>query len=201
MDMPEDLVGGVPGIDFSNCVSHIEKRNYVERYRFLLAWSRRSRLLLPEEARGLAREAERRPGVVEEVTTRALDLARATRRLLGAAAEEGGHLPGDLAVLNRELSLALPRLCLEDNGTGLRWNWDANDSDLDRLLWPVARSAAELLVSEDLCRVKVCASDTCTWLFLDTSRNRRRRWCDMSVCGNREKARRHRVSNRRRRAP
>ena len=61
----------------------------------------------------------------------------------------------------------------------------------DRMLWPVTRSAAELLVSGELSRVRTCANDTCGWLFMDTSKNRSRRWCDMNDCGNRAKARRH----------
>ena len=61
------------------------------------------------------------------------------------------------------------------------------------MLWPVAHSAAELLISDDLDRVKQCADDRgCGWLFVDTSRNRSRRWCSMESCGNRAKVQRHR---------
>ena len=59
------------------------------------------------------------------------------------------------------------------------------------LLWPVVRDAAELLVAGELRRVGKCCGDNCDWLYLDTSRNRSRRWCDMQSCGNRAKARRH----------
>jgi predicted RNA-binding Zn ribbon-like protein len=38
-------------------------------------------------------------------------------------------------------------------------------------------------------RLKACKSDTCRWAFIDHARNRSRQWCDMAVCGNREKAR------------
>ena len=62
--------------------------------------------------------------------------------------------------------------------------------DLERPLWDIARSAADLLTSGDHDRIKECASTTCEWVFLDRSRNRSRRWCDMSDCGNRAKARR-----------
>ena len=61
---------------------------------------------------------------------------------------------------------------------------------LDYPLWPIARSAADLLVSADVALVHECASDVCSWLFVDRSPGRRRRWCDMKVCGNRAKARR-----------
>ena len=62
----------------------------------------------------------------------------------------------------------------------------------DRILWPVARSAGELLISDKLDRVRQCADDRgCGYLFVDTSRNRSRRWCSMESCGNRAKAHRH----------
>ena len=38
--------------------------------------------------------------------------------------------------------------------------------------------------------VRICGADDCLWIFLDTSKNRTRRWCDMKQCGNRMKARR-----------
>jgi predicted RNA-binding Zn ribbon-like protein len=60
------------------------------------------------------------------------------------------------------------------------------------MLWPVLRSAAELLTSDRMDRVRLCSAEDCDWLFLDSSRNRSRRWCDMAVCGNRSKVRRFR---------
>jgi predicted RNA-binding Zn ribbon-like protein len=62
---------------------------------------------------------------------------------------------------------------------------------LHRLLWPIAESAAELLTSQEVSSIRLCEAPDCDWLFLDNSRNRSRRWCDMKICGNREKARRH----------
>jgi predicted RNA-binding Zn ribbon-like protein len=63
-------------------------------------------------------------------------------------------------------------------------------------LWPVARSAAELLTSGDLARVGQCPGEECGWLFLDTSRAGRRQWCDMADCGNLAKVRRFRDQRR-----
>jgi predicted RNA-binding Zn ribbon-like protein len=71
------------------------------------------------------------------------------------------------------------------------WGWASEPLRLGAPLWPVARSAADLLTSSELAALRLCASDTCAWLFLDTSRNGSRRWCSMRTCGNRAKARRH----------
>ena len=53
---------------------------------------------------------------------------------------------------------------------------------------------ADLLTDGPLTTIRVCEGRSCGWLFLDTSRNRTRRWCDMKICGNRAKARRYRSS-------
>ncbi|MBI4413448.1 MAG: CGNR zinc finger domain-containing protein, partial [candidate division NC10 bacterium] len=71
------------------------------------------------------------------------------------------------------------------------WRWTGDGQRLDRMLWAVTRSAADLLTSGELAAVRECEAETCAWLFMDRSRNRSRRWCDMKACGNRAKARRH----------
>ena len=93
-------------------------------------------------------------------------------------------LIGDAAAAGR----ARERLVYDRNGVG--WSLPADGDALERPLWEVACSAADLLTSPELDRVKECASTTCEWVFLDRSKNRSRRWCDMSDCGNRAKARR-----------
>jgi predicted RNA-binding Zn ribbon-like protein len=102
-----------------------------------------------------------------------------------------------LLTLNRELSGALSRLRVAPAaGDSYVWTWERDGVDgsrppLERPLWPMARSAAELLTSSKLDRVKVCAGEGCGWMFLDESRNASRRWCDSRDCGNRERVRRH----------
>lgn len=60
----------------------------------------------------------------------------------------------------------------------------------DKILGPLAWAALDLLRGSELDRLKQCPPDDCHWLFLDRTKNRSRRWCDMATCGNREKARR-----------
>lgn len=57
-----------------------------------------------------------------------------------------------------------------------------------------AHSALSLIANPEPDRLKICPN--CEWLFLDRSRNRSRTWCDMAVCGNRTKAKRHYRRNR-----
>jgi predicted RNA-binding Zn ribbon-like protein len=105
----------------------------------------------------------------------------------------------DLAILNAELAHALAHMALAYTPDGFAWQWRgatrAVDA-MDGILWRVARSAADLLLSPTALAMRQCASESCGWLFIDTTRNRSRRWCDMRGCGNRAKVRRHRARQR-----
>lgn len=113
-----------------------------------------------------------------------LDLARGAQ-----PDEEAVH------VLNNELSEALRHARIVPAGVGFGWSW-SDEIRPERLLWPVMRSAADLLTSGDLDRLRVCDNKDCGWLFVDRSRNRSRRWCDMQDCGNVAKVRRFRARQR-----
>jgi predicted RNA-binding Zn ribbon-like protein len=71
------------------------------------------------------------------------------------------------------------------------WDFSASSRELDPILAAVAWSAAGILASPDLRLLRECASPECGWLFVDRSRRKNRRWCEMSECGNRAKARRY----------
>src|SRR5262249_33375178 len=101
-----------------------------------------------------------------------------------------------LTALNRALASALARLRVRDDAGRGAWTWDETASPLDRAWWPAARSAAELAVSGERARIRECAAEPCGWLFVDRSRNGLRRWCDMTVCGNRDKVRRYQARKR-----
>lgn len=93
-----------------------------------------------------------------------------------------------------QLSADLPhaRVVPAENPREVRYRWAFEGRNLDAPLWPISRSAADLLTSDsDLHKVRQCGGSDCNWLFLDTSKNRTRQWCSMQSCGNREKARRH----------
>ena len=86
---------------------------------------------------------------------------------------------------------ALARLEVVPTADTFNWSWAAGQDDLDYMLWPVVRTAADLLTSDDLLRVRECARTGCDWLFVDLSKNHSRRWCSMNMCGSRVKARRY----------
>jgi predicted RNA-binding Zn ribbon-like protein len=125
------------------------------------------------------------------VLLRARDLREVMYRIFLAIAEEVTPTETDLHALNAALARAMAHARIVPHDGGFAWDWGGDESELDRLLWPIVRSAADLLTSSELDAVRVCAADDCSWLFLDTSKNHTRRWCSMKSCGNRAKARRH----------
>jgi predicted RNA-binding Zn ribbon-like protein len=194
-----DLHGGRLCLDFANtAVWRLgpQPDETLVDYAALLAWSRRAGSLAPAEVEDLRRAADAQPGEAAAVVVRAIALREAIHLLFVAAILGRAPRPEDLAVLNAELAEAMARAAIQPNGAGFAWDWppraaDAGraDASLTRPLWPVARSAAELLTSPELGRVKRCPGTNCGWLFLDTSKNASRRWCDMAVCGNRARVR------------
>ena len=185
---------GAVCLDFVNSVSsHLSEHpeEHLNSYSDLLEWGKQTGVLADGEALALAERANKRPTESVEVLGQALTLRQAIYAIFSAVAAGKEVPPESLLVLNDALQRALTYLTVRQEGESLIWAWGGKGDELDRMLWPVARSAANLLVEGELARVRECAGDTCGWLFLDASKNRSRRWCDMSDCGNRAKARRH----------
>ena len=189
---PFDLTSGALCLDLANTLSDRPRatQDRLGSYEDLLCWGGEAGILDDRQIRDLseaARRHERQAGLAFE---RAIDLRETLYELFSPLAK--GLEPECEAVdaLNATLRTALPNLEIQCLERGIVWVWSGDPTDLDRVLWPVARSAADLLTSEEAVSVRECASGTCSWLFVDRSRNRRRKWCDMATCGNRAKARR-----------
>jgi len=155
----------------------------------LCRWIAEAEGLPAAHARRLARAGRAAPGAAAAVVERGRALREALFGCFAALAAGRAPPADDLARINTELARALARLRVEP---GLAWGWEADSAALDAPLWPIARSAAQLLTSPERELVKECASERCTWLFLDRTRNHQRRWCEMRSCGNRAKVREHR---------
>ncbi len=187
-------IGGALCLDFVNTVSsHHEEQahEHLNSYDDLLEWARQRGVLSEGEIEGLAREAARQPAAADSALRRAIELRHAIYRIF-AALSSGKPTPRvSLDRLNKYLAGALAHAIVTEEESGFTWGWSGGESELDRMLWPVARSTADLLVSEQIGRVRECGGHDCGWLFVDTSKNKSRRWCDMGDCGNRAKAHRH----------
>ncbi len=193
-------LGGCLALDFVNTVDRTLGKPWIEHlgdYDDLCSWSEQAGILSPARARALLRAGRARRPRSAAVLRRARGLREAAYRVFAALAEGGTPTEADIEVLNAELAHALAHARLQRRGGRFDWTWDA-PGELEAPLWPLARSVAETLVSDELHHLKKCASETCLWLFLDRTRNRQRRWCEMRICGNRAKVRAHRRRARRR---
>lgn len=197
-----ELSGGALCLDFANTWGDRERpsQDHLHAYGDVVAFARQSGILDDGQAAELVRRAEEESGAAAAAKAAAIALteARALREaiygIFSALAAGTAPPPEALDHLNAVLPDALVGLRIEPRGPrgeGFSWTGRAPTDSLVAPLRPIIRSAAELLTSDRLDRVRECAGATCTWLFLDQSRNRSRRWCSMETCGNRAKVRRH----------
>lgn len=192
--------GGRLCLDFANTISWRRSERPIERlqtFRDLVSWARQAGLVRDREAARLLREANQRPAGGGLLLRTALQLREVIFRVFVRISQGEPPLEEDLASLNHWIARSLPHARLVPLLEGFAWSWTPTRDPLAPVLWSVVRSAAELLTSSDLRRVRQCAGSSCRWLFMDTTRNRSRRWCDMAVCGNRAKSARHYYLSRR----
>ena len=198
------LYGGRLCLDFANTVEPRAAQpqyDYLHGYADLVRWARHADALDDAQAERLLDAAATRTAAAKASFASAIDLREATYRVFAAVAHDATPDGGDLDVLTRTHAEALGHARLLPAPGELTWAWDDGAPDLDRAWWPMARSAVELATTGPLDRVKQCAgSSGCGFLFLDTSKNRVRRWCSMDECGGQEKAKRQTARRRRARA-
>ena len=189
------LLGGALCLNFTNTTSgRASDRNleHLQRYEHLLAWATHVGAMDEATCRRLAILAKRHPRAAAGSLRKAVGLRESLHRVF--TARIAGAAPPALALgdLNETLAEAMAAASVLPTPIGFAWTWSDLGSSLDSVLWPVARSAAELLTGPRLARLKECQGQHCGWLFLDATRNGRRRWCEMEICGSRAKMRRYR---------
>jgi predicted RNA-binding Zn ribbon-like protein len=194
-----DLDAGVDCLAFANTVDRRgmpKEIDSLRSYSDLVAFTEQTGNLPVGMANDLRLMAERNPDQAEAVFRRAVTFREAVYRAFSAIAAGNTPDEADLDLFNSELHEAMVPTRLVPVPGGFDWTWPETPLMLDRALWPIVRSAADLLISGELDRIRECAAHDCTWLFFDESRNRSRRWCSMQTCGNRAKVDRFRKNRR-----
>lgn len=183
-----EWVGGSLALDFNNTVTWdpgglINER--LDRPARVVAWAVEAGLV--DAARAERIGATEGDSLLEE----AHRVRRLVHEVLSGVVRGEGPTPALAHQFDLALAQTLGRLRLEPASEKWRWTWRAGwPVDGSDLLRPVIWAAARLLASDELLLLGSCAASDCGWLFLDRSRNRARRWCDMRGCGNNDKARR-----------
>lgn len=189
-----EFTGGLLCLDFTNTVNARKSgspENLLTSYADLLRWAVEAGVISREISSRLELLVHKNAEEADHVLREAIELREALYGLFLAISEHREIPEPLLEIVDRGVRKASLHSHLVQMGGSFKWEWMSPENNLNSLLWPVARSAAELLTSSELSYVRRCAADDCAWLFLDKTKNHGRRWCEMRMCGNRDKARRY----------
>jgi len=188
-----EFTGGNLALDFINTVDNrtSDRKELLDSYADLLRWGEQSGAISHKTAERLARTAAETPGRAQSALRHAIQVREAIYAVFAAVAHRRGIPGAALAMLNTAVQEAAQHAQISHRNRQFVEDWAMPEEHLDSMLWPVSRAAADLLVADEVAFVRDCASEGCGWLFVDTTKNRRRRWCEMRTCGNRDKARRY----------
>jgi predicted RNA-binding Zn ribbon-like protein len=190
-----EFLAGHLALDFANTVHNWgapDPEDDLKGFSDLVSWARQAGVVNEQESRELHRSSQANPAAAASDLKRALRLRGLIYEVFSGIAQGARPHPGALAGLNSYCKQAMAQVSIQRVGDRYELGWEQGNRIFDRVLWAVTRSVTDLMTSEGLERVRQCAGESCSWLFLDTSRNGLRRWCDMQACGNRAKVRRFR---------
>jgi len=187
-----DFIGGDAALDFVNTVTGRDQtpRDWLDCYPRVLEWAALAHLLPEKFLRSLARQADKEPAAAEAALSRA-KLLRETLFALITALVFGGRPTRNALALLREHWIAGVRaheLCLANGQVVMALRDDA--VDLDLIASMIAYRMVQHVLPSPIDRLRICQGPNCSWLFIDSSKAGRRRWCDMAVCGNTAKSKR-----------
>ena len=190
----DDLVAGHAVLDFVNTVTarNAEPVDWLDGYAAVLSWAALTGRFAPADLNRLGRLSTADPVAAARSLEGLRELREAVHRLVSAVIADERPPADALARLEATWrdAVGAARLVLEDRRSRLQLSIES--SGLDYIAHDLALSAIDLLQALPLDRTRVCSGSSCGWLFIDSSKAGRRRWCDMATCGNAAKSRRHR---------
>jgi predicted RNA-binding Zn ribbon-like protein len=195
--IPGDIFGGSAALDLVNTVSNYyhDPEDWIPDIASFLAWGRTCGVLDEGEQNAAARHASNSPPAAERVLASVKELRFALRGLIDALEQRRPARPSDLSVIDdwrRRLAIS-EQVIVRRNKIEFTIRPDTSALELPGLR--VTAASLSLLKDFPAARIKTCAAPDCSGKFLDQSKNRSRRWCDMAVCGNLAKARQYRARN------
>ena len=187
-----DLCAGHVVLDFINTAAGLNRdpRDWIDSYARLVAWAELARICDLELAHELLARARVDPAEGQDALARARRLRSALYTLVHAGRESVRAPDHALWELQRWCRLGGSSLELRLDAEGALHS-SLKSCGLHLIGVSIALAAADLLSRPIGEQVGVCAGRNCGWVFLDASKSRRRRWCDMKTCGNAAKASRH----------
>jgi predicted RNA-binding Zn ribbon-like protein len=190
------LVGSELAFDFSNTSSGRGGPQHIDHLRapeHLVTWARHAKMLTPRDGDYIAKRLAANSALGTRLLDRALAL-RETIYAIGIACARGQRPRHEhVGALTQVYAASIHKARLSPCEANFAWVWRPEDGVIEAILGPIALSALTTLSQADLTRIKQCGGEHCGWLFFDTTKNKRRRWCEMEVCGNRAKQKAHRA--------
>jgi predicted RNA-binding Zn ribbon-like protein len=185
-----DLVGGALALDFTNTASGRDTPGHQEHLRdfaTLMQWVAHARVMTPADCAYIRKAVQ--PRQAPTLFMRAIEIRELVFKIANAVAD-GRPVPRALrTALTAAHAENLRHAAIGSRDDAYIWLFDPRRDIASAILGPITLSALTLLMEKDLARTRRCAGLECGWLFYDTTKNKRRRWCEMRVCGNRAKVR------------
>jgi predicted RNA-binding Zn ribbon-like protein len=186
------LDGGSLCLDFANTVhdrSTPQPEDYLRSFDDLLDWLALTKSLPQVVVGHMRRGAVATPRHAGQVFKAAIAFRELLYRVFSSIAGGDEIRAKDLLALNMYIGETMGNIQLQREGKTIVTTWDYRKGGLEKTLWPLTKSAMDLLLEGNLDRIKQCPR--CFWLFNDTSKNGRRRWCSMETCGSIDKSLRY----------
>ena len=192
-----DIVGGHVVLNFVNTVTAWDgvPRDYLQGFEDACDWAILAGLGSGKSVSQVRRISRAAPRKGIEELARLREFRGAVHETLLALARKSPIPRRDLQTLEAHWKGAVASSLLHgaDHAVPV---WTAHTSGVALLRHSLAWQTVSLLDSLSALRLKVCAAPDCGWMFLDTSKSGRRRWCDMGTCGNKAKATRFQLRSR-----
>lgn len=192
------LIGGHPALDLVNTLDwrfrDAQPEELITSYEDLLRFVVQCGLMTAAEGRRLLRDAGANKAA--QVVEQTRELREAAARVFYAVVDGDDPPREAIRELESWFKDAEAHRKLRWSGDHLRWEFPAGPLAPELPLWVLSLKTAQLITSGSMEMVRACGNPECRWLFLDTSKNHTRRWCDMKICGNRMKARRFKAQHR-----
>jgi predicted RNA-binding Zn ribbon-like protein len=188
-----DLIADDLALNFANTESGRGFPSHQNHFRGagnVVEWLRHAKALPVEEADWLRKRAGERADLAADLLAQAVALREAIHDIGAALGRHAKPPEAALASLSALHARCVAKAELAPGALSCRWSWSVRASPVEAALGPIALAAVRLFTEGDFHRIRECGGHACGWLFYDRSKNNRRRWCEMEVCGNRAKQRR-----------
>jgi predicted RNA-binding Zn ribbon-like protein len=188
-----DLIADDLALNFANTESGRGFPSHQNHFRGagnVVEWLRHAKALPVEDADWLRKRVGERADLAADLLAQAVALREAIHDIGAALGRHAKPPEAALASLSALHARCVAKAELAPGALSCRWTWSVRASPVEAALGPIALAAVRLFTEGDFHRIRECGGHACGWLFYDRSKNNRRRWCEMEVCGNRAKQRR-----------